>query len=848
MLRPACLVLIAALAAGCAAPPAVDTLPPEPPAAPPVARPATPSAPAPSAAPGVLRDDPLNVVVPVVRLVAGEADTLVVEDLMGTTEAVAFPMQPSAVTARALPGGRVVLRARGDAGGLYTVPFAVGGVEGALAVEVAVEPEVTFRFTPDLTTPGAPLPDVFVIGGFNDWSRSATPLARQPDGTLARTVRIAPGRYEYKLTVDGAEVLDPTARDSVPNPFGAYNNILTVRPVTEGALALRLVGRDPEDPSLLRFSVRAVDAAGAEAMPLGVDDETAIVALDGNRPLDDNAIYFDPPVGTLSMDLDELAPGLRRLRLAARGTEPGDGRVSRWVEVPVWNNRPHADAGAAADAPPAWHDAVIYQIVVDRFFDGDADNTAPLATPGLSPKGDYQGGDLAGIRQKLREGYFDRLGVTALWLSPLYDNPDHAEREFPAPNRLYSGYHGYWPVEPRAVEPRFGTMDELKALVAEAHARGIAVLLDFVANHVHEDHPYAQQHPEWFGELTLPDGSLNLRRWDDYRLSTWFEPYLPSFDFVGAPDAVDQIAADAAWWLAETGADGFRHDAVKHVPNEVWRAITRRLRDLPERPGGPGLYQIGETFGSYALVGSYVTPGQLDAQFNFGLYDAAVAALARGGALRALADELDASLRAFGPLHLMGNPVDSHDKPRFLALVENDVAAGEDDKAPGWSDTPPRVDDPASYRRLELALAYTMTTPGVPVVYYGDEVGMTGANDPDNRRFMVWDGLSPAQLAHRDAVARLVRLRRDTPALRQGTFETLYADDTVWLYRRTAAGSDVLVALNTGATDRRLTAAEVPMLRDARFDDLVGPPRPPGRAGAPALSVPAGGYRVLGLR
>ena len=848
MLRPARLVLIAALAAGCAAPPAVDTLPPEPPPTPSVARPATPTAPAPSAAPGVLRDDPLDAVVPVVRLVAGEADTLVVEDLMGTTEAVAFPMQPSAVTARALPGGRVVLRARGDAGGLYTVPFAVGGVEGALAVEVAVEPEVTFRFTPDLTTPDATVPAVFVIGGFNDWSRTATPLDLQPDGTLARTVRIAPGRYEYKLTVDGAEVLDPTARDSVPNPFGAYNNVLTVRPVTEGALALRLVGRDPEDPSLLRFSVRAADAAGAEAMPLGVDDETAIVALDGNRPLDDNAIYFDPPVGTLSIDLDELAPGLRRLRLAARGTERGDGRVSRWVEVPVWNNRPHADAGAAADAPPAWHDAVIYQIVVDRFYDGDASNTAPLATPGLSPKGDYQGGDLAGIRQKLREGYFDRLGVTALWLSPLYDNPDHAEREFPAPNRLYSGYHGYWPVAPRAVEPRFGTMDELRALVREAHARGVAVLLDFVANHVHEDHPYAQQHPEWFGELTLPDGSLNLRRWDEHRLTTWFEPYLPSFDFVGAPEAVDQVAADAAWWLAETGADGFRHDAVKHVPNGVWRAITRALRGVPRDPAALPLFQIGETFGSYGLVGSYVTPGQLDAQFNFGLYDAAVAALARGGSLRALADEVDTSLRAFGPLHLMGNPVDSHDKPRFLALVEDDVVAGQDDKAPGWGPAPPRVDDAASYRRLELALAYTLTTPGVPVIYYGDEVGMTGANDPDNRRFMVWDGLAPEQLALRDAVGGLVRLRRDTPALRTGTFETLYADDTAWLFRRTAPGSDVLVALNTGAADRTLSAAEVPLLArlaPGALSDLLRLGAAGGEAG---IRVPAGGYRVLGVR
>ena len=856
MLRSACLALLsAAFAVGCAAPPPAA---PEPAAAPtasdaePSVRP-TAGAQTPRPVAGPMPDDPLAAVVPVQRLVAGEADTLVVEDLVGSTAPVAFLVEAdAAVTARALADGRMVLRARPDADGLYTVPFEVAGAVGALAVEVAQQPEVTFRFEPDLTTADAAPPAVFVIGGFNDWSRSATPLRPLADGALGVDVRIAPGRYEYKLTVDGAEVLDPTSRDSVANPFGAYNNVLTVAPVTEGALNLRLVGPDAEDPSLLRFSLRAVDADGRESTPEDLDDATAIVALDGNRLLDENAVYLDPPTGRLAIDLDELAPGLRRLRVAARGTEPGDGRRSGWVEVPVWNRRPLASADGPDAAPPTWHDAVIYQIVVDRFFDGDARNTAPLATPGLDRRADYQGGDLAGIRQKLREGYFDRLGVTALWLSPLYPGPDHAEREFPAPNRLYSGYHGYWPVEPRAVEPRFGTMAELKALVAEAHDRGIAVLLDFVANHVHEDHPYAREHPDWFGTLELPNGELNLRRWDDYRLTTWFEPYLPSFDFAGAPDAVEQLTADAAWWLRETGADGFRHDAVKHVPNAFWRALTRRLRDaVPRDAGQLPLYQIGETFGSNALVGSYITPGQLDAQFNFGLYDAAIAALARGGPLSALADALDASQRAFGPLHLMGNPVDSHDKTRFLALVENDVSPGQDDREPGWSDAPPRVDDPASYERLELALAYTLTTPGVPVVYYGDEVGMTGANDPDNRRFMVWDGLSPEQLAHRDAVARLIRLRRDTPALRTGTVETLYADDTAWLFRRTAPGSDVLVALNTGDADRRLTASEAPVLGTlgpGDLPDLLDPARPLRDGGPTTVRVPAGGYRVLRVR
>ena len=755
---------------------------------------------------------------PVVRLVAGRPDTVVVADLFAGAQSVSVPSPDGPVRARSLGDGRLVLEA--EAMGLALVPLVVDGEAVALAVEAAVQPEVTFRFVPDLTTADAPLPEVFVIGGFNDWSRSATPLVRQPDGALAATVPITPGRYEYKLTVDGAEVLDPASADSVANPFGAYNNVLVVAPPVEGGLVVRVVGEAPGDPSQLRLAVRSVSAQGAESLPAELDDDEDVVALDGNRVLDDNAVYFDPDSGELAIDLDAMQPGLRRLRVAARG----GGRVSPWVEIPVAGHRALA---ARADAPFVWNDAVIYQIVVDRFDDGDPTNSRPVVADSLDRSANYQGGDLAGVLARLRDGTFDRLGVNVLWLSPLVDNPETAYREYPAPHRYYTGYHGYWPVQSRAVEERFGTMDDLRAVVDEAHRRDIRVLLDFVANHVHESHPYVAAHPDWFGTLELPDGSLNLRRWDDYRLTTWFEPYLPSFDFVGAPAAIAQVTDDAAWWLRESGADGFRQDAVKHIPLEFWRALTARLAGDGERP-----FQIGETFGSYDLVSSYVAPGLLNAQFNFALYDTAVSAFARGGSLRALADELDASLRVFGPLHTMGNPIDSHDKPRFPALVEGD-------DLDGWSANPPTVDSPETYRRQALALAYTLTTPGIPIVYYGDEIGLTGGDDPDNRRMMVWDGLTPDQLALRDRVRQLVRLRRETPALRVGTFETVHADDRLWVYRRTAPGSDVLVALSTGET-----AVDLDVAVDAATLADFAEATDPLREAAGRWEVPAGGARV----
>ena len=787
--------------AGCGgavvSPPAAPTPAPIPPvAAPPVALDARPPA-------------------PVVRLVVGRPDTVVVADLFAGADRARLAGDPDGVRAERI-GERLVVRA--EAAGLAVLPLEIDGEPVALAVQAEALPRVTFRYQPE---PG-PAPAVFVIGGFNDWSRSATPLRPAPDGALAATVPVAPGRYEYKLTVDGAEVLDPASRDSVANPFGAYNNVLVVPPAVDGGLRARVVAAASDDPSLLVLDVRSVAADGAESLPAEVDDDDGAVVLDGNRVLDDNAVYFDPDAGRISIDLDALQPGARRLRIAVR-----DGaRVSPWVEVPVIDRRP---VSTVSQAPFLWNDAVIYQVVVDRFYDGDPSNSRPVVRDGLDPRANYQGGDLAGVLTRLRDGTFERLGVNALWLSPVVENPQAAYREYPAPHRLYAGYHGYWPVQPRAVDPRLGTMDDLRAVVGAAHDRGIKVLLDFVANHVHEDHPYVAAHPDWFGTLELPDGSLNVRRFDEYRLTTWFEPYLPSFDFQSSPEAVAQVTADAEWWLRESGADGFRQDAVKHIPTSFWRAMTDRLAGGGERP-----FQIGETFGSYDLVASYVAPGLLDAQFNFALYDAAVSAFARDGSLAALADEVDKSLRVFGPLHRMGNPIDSHDKPRFPALVEGD-------DLDGWGPEAPRVDDPATYRRQALALAYTLTTPGVPILYYGNEIGMTGGDDPDNRRMMVWDGLTPDQLALRDRVSALVRLRRETPALRLGTFETLHADDRLWVYRRTAPGSDVLVALNTGPASVGLeTAVDADALAafsDAR--DLLG-------ASASRWEVPAGGYRVWG--
>jgi cyclomaltodextrinase len=327
--------------------------------------------------------------------------------------------------------------------------------------------------------------------------------------------------------------------------------------------------------------------------------------------------------------------------------------------------------------------------------------------------------------------------------------------------------------------------------VAEAHGRGIRVLLDFVSNHVHQDHPWVKQHPDWFSKLELPDGRLNLRIWDEHRLTTWFEPYMPDIAYDKSPQAIGAFCDAAIHWLKTYDLDGFRHDAVKHVPREFWQELTRRIRTDPELKGRE-LYQIGETFGSDELILSYVGPDVLDAQFNFNLFHPVRALfLDEGRPFGELADLLEQNLRVYGRNNRMGTLIDSHDKARFAIYADGDMPLeGVSETEAGWAQHH-EVDDPATWDKQALFLCYLLTTPGVPFLYYGDEIGMTGAGDPDNRRMMRFEpDLKDGERRLKERVELYCRARGERPELRRGDLEFLLADAEVVAYLRSAEKAD----------------------------------------------------------
>jgi glycosidase len=430
-------------------------------------------------------------------------------------------------------------------------------------------------------------------------------------------------------------------------------------------------------------------------------------------------------------------------------------------------------------------------MMVDRFLDGDASNTKPVADPEVLPKANYMGGDLAGVLKKIKDGYFKELGINTIWLSPITQNPEGAYGLWSQPRTKFSGYHGYWPVSNTQVDYRFGDKKLMKEVIEAAHQQDMNVILDYVANHVHEEHPLYKKHPEWATNLYLEDGSLNTERWDDHRLTTWFDTFMPTLDF-SQPEVVEKMTDSALYWVTEYQLDGFRHDDTKHVPETYWRTLTQKVRAHTQRP----IYQIGETYGSYDLIRSYVSTGMLDAQFDFNQYDAAVSAFVKAdGNYANLTETLQKGLEYYGHHHLMGNISGNQDRARFISYASGDVSFDEDAKKAGWT-REINLSDESAYDRLGMLQAFIMTMPGVPVIYYGDEYGAIGANDPDNRRMMRFDNLSKREKNLRDLVSEMVQLRRNSMSLLYGTTHIMAENNGILSIQRSYFGEETTIVFN----------------------------------------------------
>ena len=607
---------------------------------------------------------------------------------------------------------------------------------------------------------------VELIGEWN-WSETLT-MTRNGD-VWSVDVELSEGLYCYKFIVDGAYIFDPS------NPERVYCDDI------ENSL-LRV-----DDHLRPHYTATLTDVALEVTYHAG-----STGALHDGVPSALAGATWDDMTSTWTLPLSGLTDGKHTLKIEGFDAE---GHPSYDLLVPFWTG-PHAEF--------VWDDALVYMIMTDRFVNGNTSNDG--TSTGAAQGADWQGGDFAGVTQMIESGYFADLGVNALWLTPFNTAATGTGKAADGVHDV-SAFHGYWPIEARGVEPRLGTEAELQAMIEAAHDDGMRVMMDFVVNHVHEDHEYAQNNSDWFNTGCIC-GQADCD-WTEHRLDCQFTAYMPDVNWKNR-QASEQMIADALWWMETFDLDGARIDAVKHVEN---LAVSNMVAQINERfeTVGNDVYLKGETAmgwsghslednqAQYGAINAYMGPDGLDGQADFVLYHAVVDNVFVSGNenYQHLDYWTNRSQDQYTPGSLMVPYVGSHDVPRLTSRADT----GTGDAYNQWVEDglPGQPGDVSAYHAALQAYGWLLTTPGAPLLYYGDEYGEYGGADPDNRHmYRNQSSWSDHEAALFENISQLGQLRLESIALRQGAYSTRLAMANLLAYNMTHDEQTMTVVLNRG--------------------------------------------------
>jgi glycosidase len=612
------------------------------------------------------------------------------------------------------------------------------------------------------------------------------------------------------LIVDGNWRLDPMGKYR-KIVGGTMNSALKMPDCAAGPeLLAETLTSSASGEAKVRIKLRSASDGDKPAKVLGSIDRGKLAP--GTWTIDDAA-------GAVDFKLTGLAKGKHTLSLRAFDAK---GREALPIDLPFW----------VEDEAFDYRDGVLYMFMIDRYANGEKANDKPIGSA-VHYDADWHGGDMQGALKVMQTGYFEKLGVRTIWLSPLNRQTDNHESG--DGNQRYSAYHGYWPTRAREVEPRFGGGEALKAFVAEAHKRGLRVLLDLINNQVYKDHEYIAKNGSWFRSACQCGDEANNCGWSQKPFECLFQPYLPDINW-NVPGAEEQFIADAVSWISDYDFDGFRVDAVKHVEaNSIYNMraeLTRRFEQA-----GARIFMVGETavgegdngtfFGErfengFQWIDAYTGPNGLDGQFDFPTRHNMADGLLN--AYKPL-NEVDADLRKSETRYKPGNRhvrfLNGHDNPRIASVAARDGKIGcswasgcRGDQLP-----PLAYSDPEVYARLRRGLTVLYTMPGVPYLYAGDEVAFGGGLDPDMRRNMLFaepelqdvhmtkTQLTQQQIELRDFVRKLGDVRTKSKAIRRGDRTTLLAESDLWVYAWTMGSETALVVINRGgAVTRTVTS------------------------------------------
>jgi neopullulanase len=497
------------------------------------------------------------------------------------------------------------------------------------------------------------------------------------------------------------------------------------------------------------------------------------------------------PAGTylfVNVKISPIAqPGPRRLRITTN-------RGSAEATFEVMERLPAS--GRFQGFSPA---DVIYLVMIDRFADGDQTNNDPQQSRGLYDRTNkyyYHGGDLQGVIDHLP--YLKNLGVTALWLTPWYDNYDRLNEIELKEGKPCTGFHGYNPQNFYTVDEHFGTLAKLRELVEAAHKQGIKIIQDEVVNHTGPYHPWVDDSPTpaWFNGTRQKHLANVFQTWTlhDPRpveslkretMEGWFLDFLPDLN-QNDPEVERYLIQNTLWWIGITGIDGIRMDTWQYVPNRFWQKWTAAIKREYPKFTIVGEVKDGDVVHTSYFQGGAVRDGAdsgLDSLLDFPLSNSIRHAFAEG-------KKLDEVAKTLAKDYLYSNPnilvtlLGGHDDGRFMS-------------EPG-----------ATIAGLKLANAFLLTTRGVPQLYYGDEIAMTGPDEPTTRadfpggfpgdRYNAFTpaGRTPEQEDLFSFTRQLAQLHGELEPLQRGRLVNLYVSEQQYAYARQSRQGVVITAIN----------------------------------------------------
>ena len=488
------------------------------------------------------------------------------------------------------------------------------------------------------------------------------------------------GKTYYRYKANGAYVVDAFNSNSEKHNNADYSYFEYYKLNATVTAEVMNKSFNYNENNVVKFKVEQ-DSSDAKTL------EVASASIDVSSLGGSNAMPIEPELQAVTISATtDTTLGIKTLPITV--TDQYGNKFSTTVDVEITDrvkeNKKDFD----------WDEAVVYFMMTDRFFDGnESNNTASGAdTYGDNP-GLYHGGDFAGVTAKL--DYLQDLGVNTIWITPIVENikgvavTDEGSKDVP----YNAAYHGYWANDFTKLNPTLGTTGEFETMISEAHKRGMRIMVDIVVNHA-----------GYGTESTFAD-MLRDKSVSEGDIKSW-QSGLPDF----ATENADVRAKLVEWqtsWMKDYGVDYFRVDTVKHVDSTTWAALKNSTTEV-----NPSFKMIGEYYGAgYASNGSTLGSGQMDADLDFDFNDQATSFVS--GNISSVEKFLSARNSALNNAYMTGQFLSSHDEDGFKASLMNGKKYTEDE---------------ATSAAL-VAATLQLTAKGIPVIYYGEEVGLSGLNN-----------------------------------------------------------------------------------------------------------------------